>query len=127
MSPFTHPTIVENYKSRLKKMSRLDGRHEDAIRSPLSALKVLKIKQTSPLGEREDHEKYSGEASAAIKSSFEAIRGRGGFATILLNHHSMQLLESIAFAQNRKNAFSLAMVAHFHVIKCLTYIFSFPS
>ena len=38
------------------------------------------IKQTSPPGEREGHEKYSVETSAAINSSCEIILGGGGLA-----------------------------------------------
>jgi hypothetical protein len=44
------------------------------------APKVPKISQTSPPEQREGHEKYSVETSAAINSSCEIILGGGGLA-----------------------------------------------
>jgi hypothetical protein len=54
----------------------LGARGMSAKRS--EAPKVPKITQTSPPEQREGHEKYSLPASAAIRTSCEAIRGGGG-------------------------------------------------
>jgi len=49
---------------------------------PFEALKVPQITRTSPPGQSEGHEKYSPPASAAIRSSCEAIHGGGGLSAM---------------------------------------------
>jgi len=54
-------------------------RTRDVSLKPFEAPKVQEITQTSPWGQRENHERYSPLVSAATRSSCEAMRGEGQF------------------------------------------------
>jgi hypothetical protein len=66
----TFPSIIEgNGKPNLEKMSRMAGERRPVSLTPFEAPKAPKISQTSPPDQSENHEEYSVEASAAIRSS----------------------------------------------------------